>query len=160
MPSDIYPRYNSEEFLSSNPMNFDYLSQSFPNFNLFPSLAFDPHQFNSSLTDHYVSQLAKQMAYVRMMQELENHQNHKNSKETVQFLNTPSILSESMHVNQLITDIMTRTLHQIYDEQTKQPRRVSKQGELLYVKKQRNHQGDMTMFKNNKQPKVCSFSRI
>lgn len=160
MPSDIYPRYNSEEFLSSNQMNFNYLSQSFPNFNPFPSLSFEQYQFNSSLTDHYVSQLAKQMAYVRMMQELENHQNHKNIKETVQFLNTPSVLTESMHVNQLITDIMTRTLHEIYEEQTKQPKRVSKQGELLYVKKQTNHQGDTTIFKSNKQSKVRLFLYI
>ena len=159
LPSDIYPSYNVEEFFPSNHMNFDYLSQTFPNLNLFPSVAFDQYRFNSSITDHCVSQLAKQMAYMRMMQEIENQQNAEKIKETDHFLNTPSIRTESMHVNQFIRDIMTRTLHEIYEEQIKQPRKVSKQGELLYVKKQANQQNNMTIFKSNKSHKVCLYLR-
>lgn len=132
-------------------MNFDYLSQSFAHANLFPSLSMDHYGTNSSLTDHYATQLAKQMAYSRMIQEI---QNQEKMKETNHSHDTSSILTESLNINQIMTDIMTRTLHEIYEEQIKQSRRMSKQGELLYVKKPANGHGDTAIPKNNQQHKV------
>jgi len=159
--SDILPIYNPEELLLSSHINFDYLSQSFPNMNLFSSLPINQYQLNSpsSLEDNYITQLAKQMAYLRMMQEIEYQRNNKKSKVSTNFLNTssPSILTESMHVNHIINDIMVRTLNEILQEQIKQQQqqaRVSRQGELLFVKKQNNNNDDITILRTKKQHKV------
>ncbi len=159
--SDILPIYNPEELLLSSHINFDYLSQSFPNMNLFSLLPINQYQLNSpsSLEDNYITQLAKQMAYSRMMQEIEYQRNNKKSKVSTNFLNTssPSILTESMHVNHIINDIMVRTLNEILQEQIKQQQqqaRVSRQGELLFVKKQNNNNDDITILRTKKQHKV------
>jgi hypothetical protein len=130
-------------------MNFDYLSQSIPNLNLFSTFSINQYQLNSSLTDDYITQLAKQMAYLRMIQEIENQRNNTKSKITT---NSSAILTESIHVNQIINDIMNRTLNDIFKEQIKQQTRVSKQGELLFVKKQNND--DRMILKMTKQYKV------
>jgi hypothetical protein len=155
MQSDILPIYNPEEFLLSSHMNLDYLSQSFPNMNLFSSLPINQqYQFNSSsfLKNDYVTQLAKQMAYLRMIQEIENQRNNKKSKVPTNGSNpsSSSILTESIHVNQIINDIMIRTLNEIFEEQTKQQTRVSKQGELLFVKKQNQNNDDITILNTKK----------
>ncbi len=162
--SDILPIYNPEELLLSSHINFDYLSQSFPNMNLFSLLPINQYQLNSpsSLEDNYITQLAKQMAYSRMMQEIEYQRNNKKSKVSTNFLNTssPSILTESMHVNHIINDIMVRTLNEILQEQIKQQQqqaRVSRQGELLFVKKQNNNNDDITILRTKKQHKVWRF---
>lgn len=150
--SDILPIYNPEEFFLSSPMNFDYLSQSIPNMNLFPSFPTNQYQLNSPLPDDYVSQLAKQMAYIRMIQEIENQRNNIKTKYTT---SSPAILTESVHVNQIINDIMSRTLSDIFQEQIKQQTHVSKQGELLFVKKQNHNHDDLMILKKTKRPKVC-----
>jgi hypothetical protein len=59
-----------------------------------------------------------------------------------------------MHVNHIIHDIMSRTLNEIFEEQIKQQIKASKQEELLFVKKQNNNDGDMTIFNTKKQHKV------
>jgi hypothetical protein len=151
--SDILPIYNPEEFFLSSPMNFDYLSQSSSNMNLFSSFPINQYQLNSSsLPDDYITQLAKQMAYLRMIQEIENQRNNTNKSKLT--TNSSSILTESVHVNQIINDIMSRTLNDIFEEQIKQQKQASKQGELLFVKKQNNNNDDMTILKTNKQYKV------
>jgi len=151
--SDILPIYNPEEFFLSSPMNFDYLSQSSSNMNLFSSFPINQYQLNSSpLPDDYITQLAKQMAYLRMIQEIENQRNNTNKSKLT--TNSSSILTESINVNQIINDIMSRTLNDIFEEQIKQQKRVSKQGELLFVKKQNNNNDDMTILKTNKRYKV------
>lgn len=152
MEGDLLPTFNSDVFFPSNYMNFDYLSHSFAHANLFPSLSMDHYGSNTSFTDHYVTQLAKQMAYLRMIQEIQNQE--KINNDTNHSLDTSSVLTESLHVNQIMTDIMTRTLHEIYEEQIKQSRRISKQGELLYVKKPANEHSDTSISKNNSQSKV------
>jgi hypothetical protein len=144
IPSDILPIYNPEEFFLSSPMNFDYLSQSIPNMNLFSLFPINQYPLNSSLSDDYVGQLAKQMAYLRMIQEIENQRNNIKTKLTT---NPPAILTESIHVNQIINDIMSRTLNDIFEEQT----RESKQGELLFVKKQNHNHDDLMVLQKKKQ---------
>jgi len=127
--------------------------------NLFSSLPINSYQLNSSSSSYeidYINQLAKEMAYVRMIQELEYQRNNKKSKETINCLNTSSssILTESMHVNHIIHDIMSRTLNEIFEEQIKQQTRASRQGELLFVKKQNNNDDDRTILNTKKQHKV------
>jgi len=168
--SDILPIYNPEELLLSSHINFDYLSQSFPNMNLFSSLPINQYQLNSSssscssLQDNYIAQLAEQKAYLRMIQEIEYQRNNKKSKVTTNFFNTSSssILTESIHVNHIVNDIMIRTLNEIFEEQIKQQQqqqqtRASRQGELLFVKKQNNNNDDITIVHTKKQHKVRRF---
>ena len=123
-------------------MNFDYFSQSLPNVNLFSTFPINQYPFNSPLTENYVTQLAKHMAYLRMIQEIDNQRHDRKSKVTMKSPNTSSILTESMYVNQIINDIMTRTLKDIFQEQIKRPTRVSKQN---------NEKDDLTIWKRNKQ---------
>ncbi len=153
MKSDIFPIYNPEEFLLSSHLNFDYLS---PNLNLFPTFPMHQYPFNSSVQEDYISQLAKQMAYYRMVQEIEQERTNKKSKTTTNFSNpSSSILTESMNVNHIVNDIMIRTLNDIYEEQIKQqPARVSKQEELLFVKKPNNNNDAITVLKSKKTHQV------
>jgi hypothetical protein len=136
-------------------MNFDYLSQTFPNMNLFSTLPIN--QYQSSLQDDHITQLAKQMAYSRMVQEIEYQRNNKKSKIPTNFFNTSSssILTESVHINHILNDIMIRMLNETFEEQIKQQQpqqtRVSRQGELLFVKKQND---DTISFNTKKQHKV------
>ena len=153
MKSDILPMYNPEEFFLSNPLNFHYLSQSFPNLNLFPSSSIHPYQQNSPVEETYISQLAKQMAYLRMLQEIENQRTTpKKSKESITSFDPSTILTESIHVNHIINDIMSKTLNEIFEQQIKQQKKSSRQGELLFVKKSNND--DIIISNTKKQHKV------
>ena len=136
--------YNQEELLLSSRMNFDYL---YPNMNLFSS---NP----TFLQDDYITQLAKQMAYSRMIQEIEYQRNDTKSKVSTNVFDSSSILTESMQVNHLLNDTMTRMLNGIFEEQIKQQSRVSRQGELLFVKKQNINNDDLTISNAKKHHKV------
>jgi hypothetical protein len=139
--------------------------------NLFSSLPINQYQLNSSssccssLQYNYITQLAEQKAYLRMIQEIEYQRNNKKSKVATNFLNTSSsssILTESIHVNHIVNDIMIRTLNEIFEEQIKQQQqqqqtRASRQGELLFVKKQNNNNDDITIVHTKKQHKVRRF---
>jgi len=92
-------------------MNFDYLSQ---------------YETNSApLQDIHIAQLAKQMAYSRMIEEIEYQRNNNTSKMAMNFFDT-----SSMNVSHLLNDIMIRILTETFEKQQ------TRQGELLFVKKQ------------------------
>ena len=85
-----------------------------------------------------IAQLAKQMAYERLMEEIGHPSPAKKSKAS----HSPStpVLTESFHVNHLLNDVMSRILHEMFEKQrtpsaVAQPR-ASRKGELLFVKKQ------------------------
>ena len=133
--SDIY---NQDE---PDLMNFNY---TFPNMNLFSTLPINPYQ---SFQDIHIEQLAKQMAYSRMIEEIEYQRKNKKSK-----ISTISLPSK--HVNHLLNDIMIRMLNEVFDEQTKQQANPSRKGELLFVKKQSYNNDDTTIVNMKKQHKV------
>ncbi len=109
LKSDILPIYNH--------MNLDYLSQSLP---------INHYETNSApLQDIHIAQLAKQMAYSRMIEEIEYQRNNNTSKMARNFFDT-----SSMNVSHLLNDIMIRILTETFEKQQ------TRQGELLFVKKQ------------------------
>jgi len=117
LKSNILPIYNREDFLLSNHMNFDYLSQSLP---------INQYETTSApLQDIHIAQLAKQMAYSRMIEEIEYQRNNTTSKMAMNFFDT-----SSMNVSHLLNDIMIRILTETFEKQQ------TRQGELLFVKKQ------------------------
>ena len=61
-------------------------------------------------------QLAKQMTYSRMIEEVEYQRNNKKLKTTKDFVNTPT---SSMHVDHLVNDIMIRTLNDVLQQQAR-----------------------------------------
>jgi hypothetical protein len=107
--------------------------------------------------DTRIAQLAKQMAYERMIQEIDHQRYHsptkKKNKSTTKAasIQSSSILTESHHVNHIINDVMIRILHDMFDKQQQQQQqqqqhqqqiissisqpRASRKGELLFVKK-------------------------
>ncbi|CAF4420819.1 unnamed protein product, partial [Adineta steineri] len=106
----ILPIYHQDGYLLTNHRNSNYLSQSFSNFNPFSS---SPYQ-TTSLLDNYIAQFAKQMAYTRMLEEIESQRNNQKSN----FFHSSSIPTESMNVNHILHDIMIRVLHEIFEKQT------------------------------------------
>lgn len=130
----------------------EYSSQPFLNMNLFPTIPMPQSPINkkknSSSQDTRIAQLAKQMAYERMLQEIDDQRHKKKSK-----LTTPSsILTESIHVNHILNDVMMRILHEMCDKQQQQqipPPRASRKGELLFVKKQNINNDEQYNFIND-----------
>jgi hypothetical protein len=117
--------------------------------NLFSSLPINPYQ---SLQDIHIAQLAKRMAYSRMIQEIEYQRTNKKSK-----ISTNQFDTSSGHVDHLLNDIMIRMLNEIFEEQIKQQAKTSRKGELLFIKKQNNNNDDTTIFNMKKQHNVRSF---
>ena len=168
--SDIPPMYNQEEFDrlmsdmiagqmgesdAEHPISLarcfplsDFASQPFLNLNLFSTGSPPQSQSSSSSKrkpsssqDARIAQLAKQMAYERMMQEID-HPRPPSAKKPKTSINPASILTESFHVNHILNDVMSRLLHDMFEKQHQpiasaaaQPR-ASRKGELLFVKKQ------------------------
>jgi hypothetical protein len=108
--------------------------------------------------DARIAHLAKQMAYERMLQEID-YQRHPltNKKPKTTSSSSSSILTESFHVNHILNDVMMRILHEMFEKQQQQqqtivpsipPPRASRKGELLFVKKQ-NEQYNTNHFINN-----------
>lgn len=100
-------------------------SQSY--LNLFPTNSIPFSQ------DARIAQLAKQMAYERMLEEIQTQRHSSVNKKSLLSPFHPSILTESIHVNHLLNDVMVKILHEMFEKQ--QPR-ASHKGELLFVKKQ------------------------
>jgi hypothetical protein len=130
----------------------EYSSQPFLNLNLFPtsptiSIPQSPinkkKNSSSSSQDARIAQLAKQMAYERMLQEIDSQRHlSTNKKSKTSTINSSAILTESIHVNHLLNDVMMRILHEMCEKQQQQQQqqipqpRASRKGELLFVKKQ------------------------
>jgi len=133
----------------------EYSSQPFLNLNLFPtsptiSIPQSPinkkknSSSSSSSQDARIAQLAKQMAYERMLQEIDSQRHlSTNKKSKTSTINSSTILTESIHVNHLLNDVMMRILHEMCEKQQQQQQqqqipqpRASRKGELLFVKKQ------------------------
>jgi hypothetical protein len=156
--------------------------------NLFPTSPTIPiHQSqpnkkkNVPSQDARIAHLAKQMAYERMIQEVDcqRHSSSNNHKKFKTSSNpSSSILTESVHVNHILNDVMMRIVHEMFEKQqipsVPQPR-ASRKGELLFVKKQNinnDEQYNTNIFKhftntsnnnnNNvkKQHKVCIQNRL
>ena len=136
--------------------------------NLFPSIPLPPSPINkkktssssSSSQDARIAQLAKQMAYERMLQEIDSQRHPTtNKKSKIPFTPPSSILTESIHVNHLLNDVMMRILHEMYEKQQVPQPRASRKGELLFVKKQNINNDEQYNFINHpkKQHKVCIF---
>ena len=163
--SDIPPMYNQDEFdrlmsdmiagqMGNNdaehPVSLsrcfplsDFASQPFLNLNLFstgsPPQSQSSKRKSSSSQDARIAQLAKQMAYERMMQEID-YPRPPSAKKPKTSINPASILTESFHVNHILNDVMSRILHDMLEKHhhpvaAAQPR-ASRKGELLFVKKQ------------------------
>lgn len=95
------------------------------------------------------------MAYERMLQEID-YQRHPstNKKSKPSSSSSPSVLTESMHVNHLLNDVMMRILHEMCGKpQTPNPQ-PSRKGELLFVKKQNINNDEQYNFNPKKQHKV------
>ncbi|CAF0893609.1 unnamed protein product [Rotaria sordida] len=156
MKSDIPTMYGQEEldrFMSDMiASQLDFSSQSFLNMNLFPTSPTIPLHYSqtnkkssTSLQDTRIAQLAKQMAYERMLQEIDyqryssTNKKSKISNNLTSSSSSSSILTESIHVNHILNDVMMRILHEMFEKQqtssVSQPR-ASRKGELLFVKKQ------------------------
>ncbi|CAF3664455.1 unnamed protein product [Rotaria sp. Silwood1] len=156
--SDIPAMYGQEEFdrFMSDMITsqLDFSSQSFLNMNLFPTSSTIPIHYSqtnkklsSSIHDTHIAQLAKQMAYERMLQEID-YQRHISTNKKSKILNnfSSSILTESIHVNHILNDVMMRILRETFEKQQQQQQqqqsssvsqpRASRKGELLFVKKQ------------------------
>jgi hypothetical protein len=86
------------------------------------------------------------MAYERMLQEIDYQRHSSINKKSKSSINSSSILTESIHVNHLLNDVMMRILHEMCEKQKQQQQqqqqqqipqpRASRKGELLFVKKQ------------------------
>lgn len=200
MKSDIPTMYGQEEFdrfmsemiasqlgksKTSNESSFylkidfvEFSSQPYLNMNLFPTSPSIPMHYpsinkktSSSLQDTRIAQLAKQMAYERMLQEIDYQRYPSTNKKTkISNNSSSSILTESIHVNHILHDVMMRILHEMFEKQQQQQQqqtssssqpRASRKGELLFVKKQNVNNDELyntTIFNNfntNKQQKVC-----
>ena len=152
----------------------DYSSQSYLNMNLFPNLSIPPpppppsspppmihkKQISSVSPDVHIAQLAKQMAYERMLEEINSQRHSTNQKKSknasIHSSSSSSILTESLHVNHILHDVMMKILHEIYEKQQAPPPppppavpRASRKGELLFVKKQNNDE-QYNFIRNNK----------
>ncbi|CAM4919173.1 unnamed protein product [Rotaria socialis] len=180
--SDIPTIYGQEEFdrFMSDMIasQLDFSSQPYLNMNLFPTSPTTPMHYSqtnkkasSSLQDTRIAQLAKQMAYERMLQEID-YQRHPSTNKKSKLSNSPSssILTESIHVNHILNDVMMRILHEMYEkeQQTTSPvsqPRASCKGELLFVKKQNVNNDEQyntnifNHFNTTKQPKMNFFLR-
>ena len=124
-----------------------------------------------SSQDIRIAQLAKQMAFERMMQELDYQRHSTNKKPMIHPTN--SVLTESFHVNHILNDVMMRLIHEMFNKSStpvvSQPR-ASRKGELLFVKKQNINNDEQhfngTLFNhllnNNQQedPKVRNSSFV
>lgn len=126
--------------------------------NLYPTLSMTPPTINNkkSSPDVHIAQLAKQMAYERMLEEINSQRHSTNNSKSKNFVHSPSILTESIHVNHILHDVMMKILHEIYDkQQPPTPPRASRKGELLFVKKQNvNNDEQYNFIQNHK--KVCT----
>ncbi len=165
-----------------SPHNLDFSSQPYFNMNLFPTSPTIPvhhsqsnKKKSSSSQDTRIAQLAKQMAYERMLQEIDYQRHPSINKKSKTSINpASSILTESIHVNHILNDVMMRIVHEMFEKQQQQPStpsvpqpRASRKGELLFVKKQNinnDEQYNKNIFNhfinnnNNKQHKVCIFN--
>jgi hypothetical protein len=113
---------------------------------------------SSSSQDVRIAQLAKQMAYERMLQEIDSQRHLSTNKKPKTSINSSTILTESIHVNHLLNDVMMRILHEMCEKQQQQiPQpRASRKGELLFVKKQNinnDEQYNFNHFINNNNQK-------
>ncbi|CAF1648824.1 unnamed protein product [Adineta ricciae] len=155
MPS-IYGQEEFDRFMSEMiTSQLEFSPQPYMNLNLFPTsptvpiLHSQPPKKKSSISqDNRIAQLAKQMAYERMLQEIEcqRHPSSVNKKSKSSSNHSSSILTESFHVNHLLNDVMMRILHEMFEKQKQQQQqavttstpqpRASRKGELLFVKKQ------------------------
>jgi hypothetical protein len=84
------------------------------------------------------------MAHERMLKEIDSQRHHSiNNKKSKISINS-SVLTESIHVNHILNDVMMKILHEIYEKQQQQQQvpqiRASRKGELLFVKKQTDEQ--------------------
>lgn len=144
--------------------DLDYSSQSYLNMNLYPTLSITPPIINpkkssSTSPDVQIAQLAKQMAYERMLEEIQSQRQPNNHKKSKNFVHPPSTLTESIQVNHLLHDVMMKILHEIYDKQQQQAPvptpRASRKGELLFVKKQNvNNDEQYNFIENHKKVSV------
>lgn len=138
--------------MSNAHLSFDNL-----NLNLFPPAS--TRKGGAISMDFRIAQLAKQMAYERMLEELDHHR-HGAMKKKFSTPPTPSsTLSESFHVNHLLNDVMMRILQEMFDKhQPAPPARASRKGELLFVKKTTNNQDDAPIFTHLNTSKASSSS--
>ena len=127
--------------------------------NLYPTLSITSPTINNkkSSPDVHIAQLAKQMAYERMLEEINSQRHSNNNEKSKNFIHSPSssssILTESIHVNHILHDVMMKILHEIYEPPA--PPRASRKGELLFVKKQNVNNDEQYNFIQNEK-KVCS----
>ncbi|CAF4072292.1 unnamed protein product [Rotaria magnacalcarata] len=168
----MYGQEEFDRFMSDMiASQLDFSSQPYLNMNLFPTSPTIPMHYSqtnkkpsSSLQDTRIAQLAKQMAYERMLQEID-YQRHPstNKKSKLSNNSSSSVLTESIHVNHILNDVMMRILHEMYEKQQQtspvsQPR-ASCKGELLFVKKQNVNNDEQcntnifNHFNTTKQPK-------
>jgi len=125
--SDIPPVDEFDRFMSDMISSQLGRISTQPYSNLFPTNPLPLSQ------DARIAQLAKQMAYERMLEEIQSQRHPITNKKSKISSFHPSILTESLQVNHLLNDVMMKILHEIFDKQ--QPR-ASHKGELLFVKKQ------------------------
>lgn len=143
LKSDILPMYNSNDYFLLNSMNFDYFSH----LNQYSPLPMNSYSSNSLLEENYFNQFIKQMAYLRMIQEIEMQRTNSKQNDTTNnhFHPSTSILTESIQINSIIQEIMSKTLNDIFKEQNQ----ISKQDESVLI-----HDDSNT--KNQSQIKVKS----
>lgn len=149
--SDIPPVDDFDRFMSDMIASQLGRIPSQPYMNLFPNDSLPVSQ------DIRIAQLAKQMAYERMLEEIQSQRHPITNKKLKTSSFHPSILTESIQVNHLLNDVMMKILHEMFDKQ--QPR-ASHKGELLFVKKQNINNDEQYTKKThtNKNPKKINPS--
>lgn len=127
--SDILPMYNSNDYFLLNSMNFDYFSH----LNQYSSVPMNnTYSSNSLLEENYFNEFIKQMAYLRMIQEIEFQRTNSKSNETTnQYHPSTSILTDSVHMNDIVQEIMSKTLNDIFKEQNQ----ISKPNDSVSIPK-------------------------
>lgn len=102
------------------------------------------------------------MAYERMLQEIDYQRHPTTNKKSKPLPSSSPVLTESIHVNHLLNDVMMRILHEMCAKQQQQQAptpQPSRKGELLFVKKQNVNNDEQYNFNPKKQHKVRRKSR-
>ncbi|UJR26751.1 hypothetical protein I4U23_008066 [Adineta vaga] len=100
--------YQLEGLTSLNCTNSDYLSKSWPNNNHFAST----YQTDLSVSEKHIAQLAKRMAYTKMIEEIEYQRD--NTKIKI-FHQSSSFSSQWINVSHVLDGIMRKILNEIVE---------------------------------------------
>lgn len=161
--NEMKRKYSTNDFSSNPYFGTNIFSNPSINYSTCPT-TLNPRNISPTTQETRIGQLAKQMAFERMMQEID-YQRHPQTKKSLFTMPASSVLTESFHVNHILNDVMMRLLQEMFVKNSTLPTatttnsqtRVSRQGELLFVKKQNQNNDEQILNGNSSKEKMSKI---